>query len=96
MTYSKTGNLFVDASIDLLRNTLGQVFSQASAFAAVMQSLVNIYGVINMILGYNIYMIIQFLLFVIDLMIVVPIVRSIAAALGGSVRLGLGKRMKLV
>lgn len=95
-TYASTGNWFFDGLIDLFNSIIGQVVSNLIAWYAVLTSMVNIFTMINVVMGYNIYVIIQFLLFILDLAITVPVVRAIATALGGSVRLGLGKRMKLV
>ncbi len=54
-----------------------------------------IYTYMNRILLFGVYLIIQMLLFVIDLIIMYPLVDSIARSLGGTIRLSLGGKLRL-
>ena len=54
-----------------------------------------IYTYMNRILLFGIYIIVQMILFVIDLIIMYPLVDSIARALGGTIRLSIGGKLRL-
>ena len=57
----------------------------------------NIFPLLNMLVEYNLYLILQFyVLGVIDLMILYSLTDNIAKMLGGSIRLSLGRKLKLV
>jgi len=56
----------------------------------------NLYGVMNGINYYMLFSLMQIILFVIDLMIAYPITDAIAKMLGGTIRLQIGGRMKLI
>ena len=58
-------------------------------------SLSAIYTYLNQIFVIGFYIIIQMLLFVFDLIIMYPLVDAIAKAMGGSIRLSLGNKLKL-
>ncbi|MDE1804948.1 MAG: hypothetical protein KGH59_04170 [Candidatus Micrarchaeota archaeon] len=51
---------------------------------------------LNGLLDINIFAIVQFLLFIFDLMIIFPVASSIATSLGGSISLSLGRKLKIV
>lgn len=53
------------------------------------------YPFINDVLQFGFYSIVQFLLFVLDLMILYPLTDNVAKALGGTIRLNLGGKLKL-
>jgi hypothetical protein len=80
--------------------TMSQVNTGVNFVSSVWQALVvfqttAIYTYMNRILMYGIYMILQMLLFAIDLIIMYPLVDSIARSLGGTIRLSLGGKLKL-
>ena len=54
-----------------------------------------IFTYMNYILTYGLYIIIQMILFVLDLIIMYPLVDNIARSLGGSIRLSLGGKLRL-
>lgn len=56
----------------------------------------SIYPAMNGIVNNSIYVILQFVLFVVDIMIIYPLVDSLAGLLGGTIRLQLGGKLKLV
>ncbi len=96
-TQINTGNNFwLSVFIDTINQFFSNLIEWVAAWGVAFQSFVGIYGVLNSLIGYDIYMVVQFLLFILDLAIVVPIVNGIAASLGGSVRLGFGHKLKLV
>jgi hypothetical protein len=59
-------------------------------------SLQNIYPALNDMLYYSSYMLLQFFLFVLDLIIIFPLVDNIAKMLGGKISLNIGGRLKLI
>ncbi len=70
---------------------LGGIVGLGSGFASVG----SVYYAINLVLAYEFDLIIQFLLFVIDIIIIITLVSNIAKMLGGSLRLGIGN-IKLI
>jgi hypothetical protein len=59
-------------------------------------AMTTIYPALNSMLYYTMYMMLQLLLFILDLMIVYPFTDNIAKMLGGTIRLNIGGRLKLV
>ena len=58
-------------------------------------SLTSIYPAFNGIQYYSFVLTLQFVLLLLDVVIVVTIAQNIAKILGGSIRLGIGGRLKL-
>ena len=96
-----TGNgFFLDTGAEvidtIIRITLGTVASNLLQYANIGANIFNgVYYFYNYILNYGFYMILQFFIFAADLMILYPIVDSIAKSLGGTLRLSLGSKLKL-
>ncbi len=67
----------------------------APGYTAGMASFSSIYPGVNGIVNHSIYSIAQLLLFIVDLMVVYPLVDSLASLLGGTIRLQLGGKLKL-
>ncbi len=84
-------NLFACPFVSLLQ-TLSQY---SSGINAGLSSQKSIYPVLNGTMYYIFPLVVQFLLFIIDIIVIVTITQNIAELLGGKVRLGLGKRFKL-
>ncbi len=80
----------VGGAVNLLATFGSDVYHAYSVF-----SLDAIYIYMNNIMKYGIYVIIQMLLFVIDLIVMYPIVDTIAKSMGGTIRLSLGEKLKL-
>ncbi|MEM3820582.1 MAG: hypothetical protein QXM58_02495, partial [Candidatus Micrarchaeaceae archaeon] len=55
-----------------------------------------IYPALNGIMYYTLFSLVQFVLFVVDLLIAYPLVDSIAKQLGGTIRFSLSGKFKLV
>ncbi len=66
-------------------------------FAVPWETIVSFYPAMNLLIQYSAYLIFQlFFLFVIDLMMFYAITDNIASMLGGSIKLQLGRKLKLV
>jgi hypothetical protein len=102
-----TGNLlptsgngfFLDTGAEIIdtifKLTIGPIVNLAQ-YAGIGANIFNgVYYFYNYILNYGFYMILQFFIFAVDLMILYPIVDSIARSLGGTLRLSLGSKLKL-
>ena len=76
-------------------STFSQGATGASWGDAVM-ALTTIYPALNDILYYTEFMMLQFFLFILDLAIIFPLVDGIAKMLGGTIRLSIGGKLKLV
>lgn len=61
-----------------------------------LESVNSIFPALNGVLYYGTYFLLQFVLFILDLAIAFPLVDNIAKLLGGSIRIQLGKKLKLV
>jgi hypothetical protein len=89
--------VFIDLWCNLQQGPLASISEFGSGFGAGFYVISgNIYSAINYGLDVNVYFIVQFLLFILDLAITIPIVAAVASYLGGSLRLSLTKRLKLV
>ena len=87
-----TGAQIID---DIFKLTIGPIVNLAQ-YAGIGANIFNgVYYFYNYILNYGFYMILQFFIFAADLMILYPIVDSIARSLGGTLRLSLGHKLKL-
>ncbi len=106
-TYSQTslsysGSNLLESLLVGIVNTVSSWFSGfAAGTAGVSDGLSsffydNLYGVMNGINYYLLFSLSQIILFVLDLMIVYPATDAIAKMLGGTIRLQLGGRMKLI
>lgn len=104
---------FMSTSCSSIINTITNMFNSptGASIAANAQGFSNVIGymplaiesgsnvlpAINMLVQYNLYLIMQFyILGVIDLMILYAFTDNIAKMLGGSIRLGIGRKLKLV
>ncbi|VVB77176.1 Uncharacterised protein [uncultured archaeon] len=76
---------------------LSAVNQQAAlGMASAVLSMNSIYFALNVILNYSSYMMVQMLLFIFDIAIIYSISESIANMLGGTIRLSLGGKMRLI
>ena len=95
-----SGNgFFLDTGAEIIdtifKLTIGPIVNLAQ-YAGIGSNIFNgVYYFYNYILNYGFYMILQFFIFAADLMILYPIVDSIARSLGGTLRLSLGSKLKL-
>ncbi len=80
----------------LICGTLTGILSYFSSFNIALNSIGTIFPALDDVLGSAVYMFVQFLLFVLDVGIGYYLANSIANALGGSIRLGIGEKIKLV
>lgn len=84
-------------SLNAFTAVSGKAAPPSSPFSLALASINSINPALNLILYYNLYLILQFyLLFILDLMIVYPVTDGLARMLGGSIRFALGRRLKLV
>ena len=85
------------APITLVTNEInsGVNFGVAIWDSAVVFNTNAIYVYMDRIMTYGLYLLIQMLLLVLDLVIMYPLVDSIARAMGGSIRLSLGGKLRL-
>lgn len=64
-------------------------------YASGLCSFSDIYSALDLVTYYSLLGTVQYLLFIIDLIIAYPLINSIAKSLGGSITLGLGSRLKI-
>ncbi len=96
---------FVTLYSDVVNGVVGAFVAPANPSPTMLQvkngynagiaSFASIYPGLNGIVNTSIYSILQFILFIADLMIVFPLVDSIAKMLGGTINLQLGGKLKL-
>jgi hypothetical protein len=84
-------NWLFKAVYDFFSNEVSYIKSLGIAF----ESINSIYPALNSLMYYNLYMLFQFLLFIFDLAIIIPIVSYIAEILGGKLTLGIGGKLKI-
>lgn len=92
-------------AIPIAGHVICAIFSYVSSWFGNMLSGINlstlvfstsaIYQLMNYIFQYGLFMILQFVLLAIDIIIIYPIVDNIARMLGGTIRLSLGGKLKL-
>ncbi|MCL5239068.1 MAG: hypothetical protein M1286_01170 [Candidatus Marsarchaeota archaeon] len=80
----------------LVCGALNAALAAGESSSNVVGALTGIYGPLNGIMAYNSYLILQLVLFILDLGITLPLIDSIAKMLGGTIRLSLGGKLKLV
>ena len=83
--------------INLLLSSINSVagFTQSIWYALPVFQTNAIYTYMDRIMRYGIYIIIQVLLFALDLMIMYPLVDGIAKSMGGTIRLSIGGKLRL-
>ncbi len=83
--------------INLLLSSINSVagFTQSIWYALPVFQTNAIYTYMDRIMRYGIYIIMQLLLFVIDLMIMYPLVDGLAKSMGGTIRLSIGGKLRL-
>ncbi len=89
-------NWFFNVFLQSLNNFLNGLFTYVDTWIIALWGITSVYPALNAIIGFDIYLVIQFLLFILDLAIMFPIMDAIARALGGSIKLQYGKRLKLL
>ncbi len=90
-----TGTIYVIANSQLVSSVTAMLDNTASINYGLEAMLGGIFPFVNDVIHYAFYLIVQFLLFVLDLMIIYPLTDSIAKSLGGTIRLNLGGKLKL-
>ncbi|HUB92423.1 MAG TPA: hypothetical protein VL945_00515 [Candidatus Saccharimonadales bacterium] len=108
VTQALTGSTSAAAAPDQ-SNLITGVFNQALSFVGqawtngkleftlAFDSISDLYPALNLFVKYGIYLILQlFVMLVLDLMLFYALTNNIARMLGGTTRLGLGRRLKLV
>ncbi len=81
----------------ILQPTGGFLLGLLKGIGISASTLVSIYPTLNYLMEYNLYLIFQFyFLFILDLILAYSITDNIARLLGGSIRLSLGRRLKLI
>ena len=88
-------NGVVSALFGVLCGLINPILQAGGGVSAGLDSITSIYPSVNLINAYTFQLIIQFILFIIDIIIVVSIANSIAGMLGGRIRLSIGKRLRL-
>ncbi len=98
---SSANPFWIDVYSDVVNGVVGAVISGAlgtnggNGYSAGIGSFPSIYPGLNGIVNNSIYSIFQLVLFIVDLIIVFPLIDSIAKMLGGTIRLRLGGKLKL-
>ncbi len=91
------GNVFNSPTGSSIANNVQGVSSVIGYIPLAIESGSNVIPAINMLVQYNLYLVMQFyILGVLDLMILYAFTDNIAKMLGGSIRLGIGRKLKLV
>ncbi|MEM3851338.1 MAG: hypothetical protein QXD17_02930, partial [Candidatus Micrarchaeaceae archaeon] len=91
---SNVGGIFA-AMLKIIDNFLSQAGSSLSGLGAGFASFGTIYPALNGIIYYTFFSLLQFVLFVLDLIIIYPLIDSIAKQLGGTIRFSLSGKLKL-
>ncbi|MGC8662311.1 MAG: hypothetical protein ACP5RT_00815 [Candidatus Micrarchaeia archaeon] len=86
---------YLSGIINILIDSLATTVSFAANPALYIGATVSIYPALNNLVPFFIYLFLQLALFVVDLIIWFPITDSIAKALGGTIRLDIGGRIKI-
>ena len=89
-TVLKVGCDLINAQVSTIGNAVSSIGSSTEVF-----STSAIYYYMNLILQYGLYLIVQLVLLVIDIIIIYPIVDNIARVFGGSIKLSLGGKLRL-
>jgi len=82
-------------SSSILCGAISAVLSYFSEAGVALSSFNSIFPALNGILAYNTYLVLQFVLFILDLGITYSLANNIARMLGGEIRLGIGGKLKL-
>ncbi|MEM3201451.1 MAG: hypothetical protein QW774_02645 [Candidatus Micrarchaeaceae archaeon] len=91
---SNVGGIFA-AMLEIIDNFLSQAGSYLSGLGSGFASFGTIYPALNGIIYYTFFSLLQFVLFVLDLIIIYPLIDSIAKQLGGTIRFSLSGKLKL-
>ena len=91
------GNIFICGAWNVVSAMILGPLSDKSMMNGVsdgLNSLQSIYPALNGIFYYNFYLVLQLLLFILDMIIAYPLIDGIARMLGGTIRLSLGGKLR--
>jgi hypothetical protein len=98
MLQTNVYNPLPSCDVPILCNVISAVLSYFSGVVAAgvaLASFNSIFPALNGILAYNTYLVLQFVLFILDLGITYSLANNIAHMLGGEIRLSIGGKLKL-
>jgi hypothetical protein len=98
MLQTNVYNPLPSCDVPILCNVISAVLSYFSGVVAAgvaLASFNSIFPALNGILAYNTYLVLQFVLFILDLGITYSLANNIARMLGGEIRLSIGGKLKL-
>ncbi|MEM0159205.1 MAG: hypothetical protein QW393_00305 [Candidatus Micrarchaeaceae archaeon] len=93
---SPFGGTIFSVIMDSIQSIINNIVSTFSGVWDGLASFGTIYPALNGIMYYTLFSLVQFVLFVVDLLIAYPLVDSIAKQLGGTIRFSLSGKFKLV
>ncbi len=82
-------------SLGIFCGVIGQIGAGFTAMGLAFASIQSVYPALNQILTYGTFLMLQFLLFILDLAVVYSLSNNIARTLGGTIRLEFGGKLKL-
>ena len=90
-----SSNFVIGAIIGIICSIITTTGNVLAGVGTAFASTVSVYPALNLINGYEFPLIVQFILLILDLVVIVTVASNIARMLGGGLRLGIGK-MKLI